>query len=87
MYHLETTKRFDKEFKKLDRYTQKMLKSWLMENIEGTDNPRKHGKDLVGNKKGFWRYRIGDYRIITEIQDERVVVLALSVGHRREVYR
>lgn len=86
-YPINTTARFDKEFKKLDRYTQLMIKSWITKNIADTDNPRIHGKALVGNKSGYWRYRIGDYRLICEIIDNELIILALSIGHRREVYK
>lgn len=86
-YSVETTTRFDKEFKKLDKYTQRMLKSWIEKNLMDCENPRQHGKSLVGNKKGQWRYRIGDYRLICDIQDNKMVILALSVGHRKEIYR
>ena len=85
-YGVETTRRFDREFKKLDRYTQQMIKSWIKKNLESCDNPRLHGKALTGDKKGLWRYRIGDYRLICSIQDERLIILALSVGHRKEIY-
>ena len=85
-YGVETTRRFDREFKKLDRYTQQMIKSWIKKNLEGCDNPRLHGKAFIGDKKGLWRYRIGDYRLICSIQDERLIILALSVGHRKEIY-
>ena len=85
-YSVETTEMFDKEFKKLDRYTQKMIKSWIERNLVDCENPRLHGKALVSNRKGQWRYRIGDYRIICFIEDNRLVITALSVGHRREIY-
>ncbi len=86
-YAVETTERFDREFKKLDRYTQRMIKSWIDKNLVGCENPRMHGKGLTANRSGQWRYRIGDYRLICLIQDERLVILALSVGHRKEIYR
>lgn len=86
-YSINTSARFDKEFKKLDRYTQLMIKSWITKNLVDTDNPRIHGKALVGNKSGYWRYRIGDYRLICEIIDNELIILALSIGHRREVYK
>lgn len=76
-YSVETTSRFDKEFKKLDRYTQLMIKSWITKNLIDCENPRIHGKALVANRKGQWRYRIGDYRLI---------ITALNIGHRRDVY-
>lgn len=87
MYAIKTTSRFDREFKKLDKYTQKIIKVWITKNLIGCDNPRIHGKALVGNHKGQWRYRVGDYRIICEIEDQELVILALSVGHRRDVYK
>ena len=86
MYRVETTARFDKEFKKLDRYTQKMIVGWIEKNLEETDNPYKQGKGLTANRGGSWRYRIGDYRLICEINDNKLIILALTVGHRREVY-
>ena len=85
-YSVETTDRFDREFKKLDRYTQRMLKGWIEKNLVGCENPRQHGKGLTANRSGQWRYRIGDYRLICQIDDGKLVILALSVGHRREVY-
>ena len=85
-YQVETTARFDKEFKKLDRYTQRMIKGWIDKNLIDTENPRQHGKGLTADSSGQWRYRIGDYRLICHIDDNRLIILALSVGHRREVY-
>ncbi len=86
-YSIETTKRFDKEFKKLDRYTMKMIKSWIEKNLVNCENPRAHGKGLSSNRSGQWRYRIGDYRLICEIQDSKLIILALSIGHRSEIYK
>ena len=85
-YDVETTARFDREFKKLDRYTQRMIKAWIERNLVGCSDPRQYGKGLTANRSGQWRYRIGDYRLICEIQDTQLIILALSVGHRREVY-
>lgn len=85
-YSVETTSRFDKEFKKLDRYTQRMIKAWIEKNLIGCENPRVHGKGLTANRSGQWRYRIGDYRLICLIQDRELIILALTIGHRRDVY-
>lgn len=85
-YSVETTSRFDKEFRKLDRYTQRMIKSWIQKHLVDCDDPRRYGKGLTANRSGQWRYRIGDYRLICEIQDNELIILALSVGHRRDVY-
>ena len=85
-YKVETTVRFDREFKRLDRYTQRMINAWIDKNLVGCSDPRQHGKGLTANRSGHWRYRIGDYRLICEIRDSELVILALTVGHRREVY-
>lgn len=85
-YRIETTPEFDKQFKKLDKFTQKVLKSWIVKNLIGCDDPRAKGKGLTANRSGQWRYRIGDYRLICLIKDEKLIILALSVGHRREIY-
>lgn len=85
-FTVETTLRFDREFKKLDRYTQRMLKAWIVSHLEGCENPRAFGKGLTANRSGQWRYRIGDYRLICEIEDEKLVILALTIGHRRDIY-
>ncbi len=82
---VETTPRFDKEIANLDKYTQKMLKTWITDNLIDTDNTIGHGKSLTANRSGQWRYRIGDYRIICQIEEEKLVMLALSVGHRKEL--
>ena len=85
-YHVETTARFDKEFKKLDKYTQQIIKSWIGKNLQNCENPRAHGKGLTANKSGQRRYRIGEYRLLCLIQDEALIILALTVGHRRDIY-
>ena len=85
-YSVETTARFDRDFKKLDRYTQRFIKGWIEKNLVGSDNPRQHGKALTANRSGQWRYRIGDYRLICNIDDNKLIILALMMGHRREVY-
>ena len=86
MYRLVFSKKADKDIKKLDKHTQQFIINWLQKNIDNTDNPRAKGKGLVGDKGGQWRYRIGDYRVICEILDTEVIVYALSVGHRSEIY-
>lgn len=75
-----------KQLAKLDKTTATQLLKGL-KTIEDSPNPRTHGKPLKGNHKGFWRYRIGDYRILCEIQDEELIILALQIGHRKEIYR
>lgn len=85
-YEVELSERFQKEFRKLDKYTQKIIRSWMNKNLVDTENPKVHGKGLTANRKGQWRYRIGDYRLICHIDDGKLIVLALSIGHRSIVY-
>ena len=85
-WRIETTARFDREFKKLDRYTQRMVKAWIEKHLVSCDDPRVHGKGLTANRSGQWRYRIGDYRMICLIEDEKLIILALSIGHRSSIY-
>lgn len=85
-YDVELSERFKREFKKLDKYTQRIVRAWINKNLVETENPRQHGKGLTSNRRGQWRYRIGDYRLICQINDNKLVILALSVGHRKEIY-
>ncbi|MEE9451522.1 MAG: type II toxin-antitoxin system RelE/ParE family toxin [Gammaproteobacteria bacterium] len=78
--------RAKKEFKRLDKHTQRTIIRYLRERIESSNNPRQYGKSLSANKTGLWRYRIGDYRLVCAIQDNELVVLVLRVTHRRHVY-
>ncbi|MDR0311224.1 MAG: type II toxin-antitoxin system RelE/ParE family toxin [Acidobacteriota bacterium] len=75
-----------KNLKKLNKTIAAMLVAWIRKNLHGTENPRIHGKALTSNLSGLWRYRVGDYRIIAEIQDELVAVIVIEIGHRREIY-
>ena len=86
-YSLELSERFKKEFKKLDTYTQKILRGWIEKHLNNTADPRAFGKGLTGNRNGHWRYRIGDYRLICMIDDNKLIILALTVGHRRDIYK
>lgn len=85
-YRVVFSEKAKKQLKKMDKHIAALTIGWLEKNIEGCENPRLHGKGLVENRSGEWRYRIGDYRIICEIQDEEVLVLVLEIGHRREIY-
>lgn len=86
-YEVELSERFKKEFRKLDKYTQKIIRAWINKNLVDCENPKQHGKGLTANRNGQWRYRIGDYRLICEIEDNKMIILALTIGHRRDVYK
>ena len=85
-YKLVFSERALKQLKKLDKHISALIIGWLEKNVENSENPRLHGKGVVENKSGQWRYRVGDYRVICEIQDKEVVVLVLEVGHRKNIY-
>lgn len=85
-FTVKTAPKFDKEFSKLDEYTKRMLKSWIEKNLVNCTDPRAHGKAFTANRSGQWRYRIGDYRLLCLIDDGELIILAISIGHRRDVY-
>lgn len=86
-YSVEYSQQAAKELLKLDRQTSDIIKHWIEKNLEGCENPRQHGKALQGNLRGKWRYRVGDYRIISEIQDDKVIILIIDISHRNKVYK
>jgi mRNA interferase RelE/StbE len=75
-----------KEFAHLDRQVQERIRRFLRERIAKSENPRDYGEPLRRNLTGLWKYRVGDYRIIAEIAEEKVLVVVLRIGHRRKVY-
>ena len=85
-WRLETTVEFDRAARKLDRTALRRIRAYLTEVTERED-PRARGRALTVNRAGYWRYRIGDYRVIVQIVDDQLVLIALSVGHRSAVYR
>ncbi len=85
-YKVEFTDKVLKELKKLDRHTSALILGWVRKNLEGCENPRLFGKALSANRSGQWRYRVGDYRLLAQIEDDKIKIIILNVGHRREVY-
>jgi mRNA interferase RelE/StbE len=73
--------------KKLGAGERERIFKFVRTRLEGIADPRSIGEALHGDKSGLWRYRVGDYRLICMIEDARLVVLVLNIGHRREVYR
>ena len=76
-----------KELRKLDRKAAARIVKTLETRIAPLDNPRSLGAPLKGEHEGYWRWRIGDYRVIARIEDERITILIVRVAHRREAYR
>lgn len=75
-----------KELRKLDRQAQQQILRYLRERISTDEDPRRFGKPLSRELAGLWRYRVRNYRIICNIEDDKLVVLILRVGHRKDVY-
>lgn len=86
VYKVVYDKKAIKSLSKLDKGQQKMIISWIEKNLVDTDNPKQHGKALKGNLKEYWRYRVGDYRILADINDDEIKIIIFNVGHRREIY-
>ncbi len=86
-WRVEFDERAAKELRKLGPVAKKLILTFFAQRIQTREDPRRFGKALASNLAGLWRYRVKDYRIICQIQDERLLVLAVKVGHRREVYR
>ena len=84
-WRVEVDLRAARALRKLDRTIAARIVGYLEEAV--ASDPRARGKALVGELGGFWRYRVGDWRVTCRIEDARLVVLVIEVGHRREVYR
>ena len=87
-WKVELSAGFDRQLDKLDAQPAKRILKFLHERVAKLDDPRSVGEALHGSRLGeFWKYRVGDYRLICKIEDNRLVVLVLRVGHRKEIYR
>lgn len=86
-YELEIKEQAIKALKHIDRNQAKIIMGWINKNLVGCSNPRLHGKPLIGNKKGYWRYRVGVYRIIADIDDGLVRICVINIAHRSDIYR
>ena len=85
-YKVEYLPQVVKKLEKLDKYTRRILVEWIEKNLVDCENPRIHGKPLSANRAEQWRYRVGDYRIIVKIEDNKLVILVIAIGHRRDAY-
>ena len=85
-YSVEFTDDAVKQLKKMDRFTRTMILNWISKHLDRTDDPFASGHALTGDKVGLWRYRIGDYRIISKIDKGKLIILLLEIGHRSNIY-
>lgn len=87
-WSVELSESADRELGKLDAQHAKRILKFLHGRVAKLDDPRSIGEALHGSRLGeFWKYRVGDYRLICKLEDERLLVLVLRVGHRKEIYR
>lgn len=85
-YSVQFTDCAEKQIRKLDKYTRTIIYNWLNKHLEGTENPYSSGRALTGGATGLWRYRIGDYRLVCTIENSKLIILVLEIGHRSKVY-
>jgi mRNA interferase RelE/StbE len=86
-WKVEWDERAFKELEALDRQAQKNILKYLKKKIQSEDNPRRFGSPLHDDLAGLWKYRIGDFRLICTIEEDKMVVLVLKAGHRKNVYK
>ena len=85
-WRIEFSPAASRETRKLDRELQRRVLAYLEALIADYDNPRQRGKGLISQRSGFWRYRVGDLRVICKIQDHELIVLVVNVSHRSSAY-
>ena len=85
-YDVEYSKTAVDTIKKIDSSTSKIIRNWIEKNLINTENPRIKGKALTGDLKGLQHYRVGDYRILADIQGNKIGILILDMGHRSKIY-
>ena len=85
-YHVEFTSKARKQLKKFDRFDARIIVTWIQKNLEGCEDPRALGKGLTSNRSGEWRYRVGSYRILAYIHDQKVTIEIFAIGHRKDIY-
>lgn len=86
-WSVEWDDRARRELRRLDQPIQQRLLRFTGQRLVGSEDPRRLGKALRGNLAGLWRYRVGGYRLLCQIQDERLIILVVSVGDRKAIYR
>jgi mRNA interferase RelE/StbE len=85
-WRIEYTQGAKRDLARLDKTQAKRISTYLRERVAGGQSPKDLGKPLRGVLREFWRYRVGDYRVLCRLEDDRLVVLVVRVGHRKDVY-
>lgn len=85
-YQIIYTKKAIKSLSKIDQSQQRMIIAWIEKNLVNTENPQSLGKSLKGNLKEYWRYRVGHYRILADINNDEIKIIIFNIGHRKDIY-
>jgi mRNA interferase RelE/StbE len=85
-YKVVYSEKAKKQLKKLDKFVLRRILSWIDRNLDGRENPYFKGKGLEGPLKNLWRYIVGNYRILAKIDNDRIIILIVSIAHRKDVY-
>ena len=85
-YQVVYTKKAIISLSKIDRSQQRLIVSWIEKNLINTDNPRALGKSLKADLKEYWRYRVGSYRILADIDNDQIKIIIFNIGHRKDIY-
>lgn len=87
MYRVVYEKKAVKSLSKIDKRQQRMIVSWIEKNLQNATNPKQHGKALQGQLKDYWRYRVGNYRILADIDQDEIKIIIVNIGHRKDIYK
>ena len=88
VWRIEVSETAEKQLEKLDRPVAQRIRTFLRERVAALEDPRSIGDALKGSELGeFWKYRVGDWRVICQIKDKQIVITVITLGNRREVYR
>lgn len=86
-YKIKFEKKAEKQLMKIDATQRRMIIDWISKNLDQTSDPKKLGKPLKGRLSEYWRYRIGNYRLIVDIKDNEFIIIVVQVAHRQNVYK
>ena len=86
-YRAVISEKARRDIKKMDKQEQRLIMSYIIEKLDGCTNPRNDGKALMGNLGHLWSYRVGNYRVLAEIDDGEITIKVVGAGHRKQIYR
>lgn len=85
-YKVVYTKKAIKSLRNIDKAQQRLIIAWIEKNVTNSEDPRALGKGLKGTLKAYWRYRVGNYRILADIDNDEIRIIIFNIGHRKDIY-